>query len=184
MTPSIVQPEIYYIFPVRSICSWRHVRIVRTVHRVPQREPTNVAMSRKATVFNSILPALMTDRYLPRNRLLPTGCGVRWNRKSNRRKTISTAVDAPSRRHRLWPSTLYPLPPLSYFFSFSNIRAIERARNKAPWVCIRAKVGPDSGIKTPRGLANFQLFRPFRLFETRRFCWFAQPAHRLLNNET
>jgi len=154
------------------------------VRRVPQREPTNVVMSRKATVFNSILPALMTDRYLPDNRLLPTGCGVRWNRKSNRRKTISTAVDAPSRRHRLNFLPLLPSSPLSLslslsLYSLSRTRSVERAGNKAPWVCIRVKVGPDSGIKTPRGLANFQLFRPLRLFETRRFRSLIRSARRI-----
>lgn len=105
--------------------------------RARARPLNGVAMSRRATVFNSILPALMTDRYLPDNRLPPTGCGVRWNRKSNRRKTISTAqcnvekafptISLPLVRihTRCLSLSPLPLPPLS------KTRVAKRAGNKA-----------------------------------------------------
>lgn len=157
----------------------------------------NVASSRTATVFNSILPALMTDRYLPDNRLPPpTGCvwrQVESRKRSNPpRKTISTdaaGCGASIRRRR---PHISPFHPLSRFFSLSLFIALSLesaiAGKKSRGIkrlcgCVSAqKWVPDSGIKTPRGLANFQLFPPraFRLFETREYL----ARHRLLNNGT
>lgn len=141
-------------------------------------------MSRKATVFNSILPVLMTDRYLPDNRLLPTGCGVRWNRKSNRRKTISTAVDAPSRKHRLSSSpSLSPLllPAPLHFLFLAHGRWKELGVKHRE--CVSAqKLVQIAKLKRPAGLRISSCFDRSACLKLADFARPLARPHRLLNN--